>query len=253
MRYLKYVIISVFTILILSCFAFAADDPVVATVNGEGYSNIADALSVATAGDRVEVVKSVTIDYNITVPADVNFYVNPGVIISTSNNIINNGNSTIYGNIVREESSNSGYLFANTNGNVSFFGSVIDTSVQGALTVINGNADIYGGTFSAQRYAVAGNGGNVNIYNGEFTSVEFPNNPVAGSYVTYPSGVNHFIEGGKLIVSWGPLYQIGQIVTSAISWLGMFVTAIVTNKILLVFVIVIFVGCGIGLIKRIIY
>lgn len=48
------------------------------------------------------------------------------------------------------------------------------------------------------------------------------------------------------------LSDIGSFVTSAITWIGDFVDCIVENKLLLAFVIVAFVGLGVGLIKRII-
>jgi len=42
------------------------------------------------------------------------------------------------------------------------------------------------------------------------------------------------------------------LVTEAIKWIGQFVTAITSNELLLLFVVVAFVGLGVGLIKRII-
>jgi len=45
---------------------------------------------------------------------------------------------------------------------------------------------------------------------------------------------------------------IGTIVTQAISWIGDYVTVITSNPLLLAFVVVSFVGLGVGLIKRMI-
>ena len=42
------------------------------------------------------------------------------------------------------------------------------------------------------------------------------------------------------------------LVTEAIKWIGQFVIAITSNELLLLFVVVAFVGLGVGLIKRII-
>lgn len=50
----------------------------------------------------------------------------------------------------------------------------------------------------------------------------------------------------------GILSTISSVVTSAISWIGSFVGAITSNPLLLLFVVVAFVGLGVGLIKRII-
>lgn len=50
----------------------------------------------------------------------------------------------------------------------------------------------------------------------------------------------------------GILSSISSVVTSAISWVGSFVGAITGNPLLLLFVVVAFVGLGVGLIKRII-
>lgn len=44
--------------------------------------------------------------------------------------------------------------------------------------------------------------------------------------------------------------DIGKIVTGSVSWVGSFVGAITDNPLILMFVIVGFVGLGVGLIKR---
>lgn len=46
------------------------------------------------------------------------------------------------------------------------------------------------------------------------------------------------------------LTEATAIVTSSITWVGQFATAIVDNPIILMFVIVSFVGLGVGLIRR---
>lgn len=46
--------------------------------------------------------------------------------------------------------------------------------------------------------------------------------------------------------------DITTIVTSAVSWIGSFVGAITSNPLILMFVIVGFVGLGVGLIKRLV-
>lgn len=48
------------------------------------------------------------------------------------------------------------------------------------------------------------------------------------------------------------LSAISSVVTSAVTWMGNFVTFIVSNPLVLLFVIVAFVGLAIGLIKRLI-
>lgn len=48
------------------------------------------------------------------------------------------------------------------------------------------------------------------------------------------------------------LTDVTSIVTSAVSWIGSFVGAITSNPLLLMFVIVAFVGLGVGLIRRLI-
>lgn len=44
--------------------------------------------------------------------------------------------------------------------------------------------------------------------------------------------------------------NVGSLVTAAVSWVGSFVGAITDNPLILMFVIVGFVGLGVGLIKR---
>lgn len=46
--------------------------------------------------------------------------------------------------------------------------------------------------------------------------------------------------------------DVGSLVTAAVSWIGSFVGAITGNPLILMFVIVGFVGLGVGLIKRLI-
>ena len=48
------------------------------------------------------------------------------------------------------------------------------------------------------------------------------------------------------------LADVGSIVTSSVSWIGSFVGAITSNGLLEMFVIVSFVGLGVGLIKRLV-
>lgn len=48
------------------------------------------------------------------------------------------------------------------------------------------------------------------------------------------------------------LGHVTTFVTSCVSWVGSFVTAITDNPLILTFVIVAFVGMGIGLIKRLV-
>lgn len=48
------------------------------------------------------------------------------------------------------------------------------------------------------------------------------------------------------------LASVTELVTTAISWVGSFVGAITSNPLILMFVIVAFVGLGIGLVKRLI-
>lgn len=50
----------------------------------------------------------------------------------------------------------------------------------------------------------------------------------------------------------GILSSISSVVTSAITWIGQFVTVITGNPLILLFVIVAFVGLGVGLISRLI-
>lgn len=253
MKFLKFLLLSIGCFLIFSVAAFAADD-VVATVNGEGFSSVSAALAVAQAGDRVEVVADTSFSSNLSIPSGVNFYLNPGVTLSTSSfNISSRGNSFLYGNLVRtSSSSDNSFLFSVYDGTTSVFGSVLDSSSVGtAISVRNnsGNLIFYGGSASGYEYALTANFGSAVIYNGSFSSIQNPDYPLGGSNLSVPGHIVH--SGSGSYVSFGGLYEVGQIVSSAISWLNLFVIAIVTNKLLLIFFIIIFVGVGIGLIKRI--
>lgn len=49
------------------------------------------------------------------------------------------------------------------------------------------------------------------------------------------------------------LSAIGSIVTAAIGWVGSFVTVVTSNPLILIFVIVAFVGLGVGLLSRLMH
>lgn len=49
------------------------------------------------------------------------------------------------------------------------------------------------------------------------------------------------------------LSAIGSIVTAAIGWVGSFVTVVTSNPLILLFVIVAFVGLGVGLLSRLMH
>lgn len=49
------------------------------------------------------------------------------------------------------------------------------------------------------------------------------------------------------------LSAIGSVVTSAIGWVGNFVTVVTSNPLILLFVIVAFVGLGVGLLSRLMH
>ncbi len=50
----------------------------------------------------------------------------------------------------------------------------------------------------------------------------------------------------------GLVTEVGTIVTGAVGWIGDYVGAITSNPLILMFVIVAFVGLGVGLIRRLI-
>lgn len=253
MRYLKYVIVSAFCFILFSIGAFAADSPVVATVNGYGYTSLSDALAVATSGDNVTVVSDTIISSSLNIPSGVNFNVPFGVTINFSGPgcFYNYGNASLSGSFVSSDSSSPAYLFRFLSG-TSYITGRFYSSVSSVPVGIPPSADssvlvsIYSGFFSGSVHGIKNslNSGNLIIYGGEFVpSIDGPYTLASGS---------SFVPGEPgTVISWGPLYQIGQLVSSAISWLVLFLTAIVSNKLLLIWLLVIFVGLGIGLIKRI--
>lgn len=254
MRYLKYVIVSIFCVCVLTIISFAADSPIVATVNGYGYTSLSDALAVATSGDTVSVVSDTSFSSDLSIPSGVNFNLPYGVTLSTSNNSINSyGNLYLAGNIISSNRSEVGSLLYLFEGNSLFTGSIISN-----VSNVNGSAihfpssssavlDIINGTFIGYSSAINNSnspGSSLIIHGGTFIP------GISGSY-TLANGSSVVPGETGTVISWGPLYQIGQLVSSAISWIVLFVTAIVSNKLLLIWLLVIFVGLGIGLIKRI--
>lgn len=252
MRYIKYVVVSIFCIVLFSIFAFADSSDVVATVNGVGYSSISAAVSAAQSGDSVFVVADTSVNSQIDIPSNVSFIVPNAITIDFYDNgrFSSLGNCSLNGTFVGHNP-NGSYLFAFRGGNSVVTGSFY--SNDGSRTIgLTSSAlpdtvvSIYGGYFSAVDSGIFNHSdnGNLIIYGGEFIPT------IQGNYTLGGAAIPEINSNG-VVVTWGSLYQIGQLVSSAISWLVLFVTAIVSNKLLLIWLLVIFVGLGIGLIKRI--
>lgn len=62
-----------------------------------------------------------------------------------------------------------------------------------------------------------------------------------------PGDITPGLSGMAAIIA-----DITSLVTAAVSWIGSYVTVITGNPLLLIFVIVAFVGLGVGLIQRLI-
>lgn len=253
-KYIKY-LLAVATLLIV-CATFAlADEPatVVATVNGVSYFSLADALSNASSGDCVRVVSDTSFSTNLVVPVGCHFILPSGITISTASAascIFSYGLSDIYGRVVRSGSSGNPGFFIINGGVTNFYGSLISSGSFGDAFYFGPDSDgilnIYGGFISGYRRSLSVLSPNSRIYayGGTFSPM-------------FSSSDNVVLANGSRIVdgnsvSWGGLYEITQIVLSAVSWISLFCAAIVANKLLLIFILFFFGFVAIGCIKRII-
>lgn len=250
-KFIKYALAVATLLFACATLAFAADgDSVVATVNGQPYSSLTDALSASRAGDTVVVVANTSFSSRLDIPTGVNFVLPASVTISTENgSIYNRGNSQIYGTLLRTGSNASYGLFLLLDGSSSIYGKLVSSELTGAAvnTVNTTSPDakliIYGGRFLGFSQSVRASYGLIGIMGGYFDPP-----PTLSSHVMLLNGAT--LSGNA--VSWGGMYELGQIVSESISWIGLFCAAIVANKLLLIFIIFVFGFVGLGLIKRMI-
>lgn len=254
-RFLKYALMVAALILACATLALATDgDPVVATVNGQPYTDLASALTASSVGDYVQVVSDASFSGTLTIPVGVRFKVPSGVTVSTTTGNINSyGFTDLSGQLIRTGSSTTGSVSSFLtvyDGVTNVYGQVISSDGYGrgiGLTNVasqDATVNIYGGTISALDYSVRASGGRVNVFGGSF----YPG-LIVGDHVFLANG-SRIVDTNH--VSWGGLYEIGEIVSESISWIGLFCAAIVANKLLLIFIIFVLGFVGLGLIKRMI-
>lgn len=260
-RIFRYLFFSAFFVLVFSLVAFAADDetvatvngaPVVATLNGQPYFSLESALSNSVSGDYVVLVSDASLSRRVIIPSGVHFLVPSGVTLYSDYQITSEGFVDLRGSLVRTSNSPSGVFFVDIrSGTVNVYGSLISSSSFGTALGIYSWADdvlvnIFGGRFIGFENSIFNNSSSsiINVFSGVFIPSFVPSSNIVLAHGS------SFVEPG--VVSWGPIYQIGQLVTSAVSWISLFCAAIVANKLLLIWLIVVFVGVSVGLIKRIV-
>jgi len=261
-KYLKYLLAVATLLIACATFAFAADgDTVVATVNGQPFYSLEDAFLSASAGSQIRLVSSTTVSTSLSLPANVSFVVPSGLDLVFSSGPFNvYGNLTSFGRIITTDDYSLAGFVRFFSGQSFMYGDLIantglsDQSVGVILPAgSSANLKIYNGNFYGFFHALQNNStdAQVMIYGGTFSSSN--NSPVYPlQNFVFGSGVSFFPVNSSYVASWGPLYQIGQIVFSAITWINLLCLAIVSNKLLLFFMIFVLGFVALGLIKRVI-
>ena len=248
-KFIKYALAVATLLIVCATLAFAADgDPVVATVNGQPYTSLSDAVSAARVGDRLIVVSDVDISSPLTIYGD--FILPAGIHITSSAplNIYGQHNS-FYGDIVNTSSDIANFITI-MDGESHFFGNVYSSIGSRPVTILGTSSDnvrvtVYSGSFLGKYFGISNykSAENLVVRGGFFSST------INGPYSLNGSSI---VSSNPLVVSWGGLYELGQIVSESISWIGLFCAAILANKLLLIFIIFVLGFVGLGLIKRII-
>lgn len=246
---LKYALMVAALILACATIALAADgDPVVATVNGQPFSSLSEAVSNASIGDRIFLVSDTTVEQTLNIYG--NLQIPSGVRLTSTSPINLYGlQNTFSGDVICNSSSSSNFISI-YNGVTNIYGNIYSSPGSRAVTIREDAPDsvrvnVFGGSFTGNLFALRNNkaADNLLILGGTFQP------SVSGPYRLNGASV---VSESPLIVSWGGMYELGQIVSESISWIGLFCAAIVANKLLLVFLIFVLGFVAIGLIKRLI-
>lgn len=250
-----------FSILVLGCVVAFADDLPVATLNGVEYSDFALALSDARSSGGQLVITS-DIEYSSPISANngLTIIVPQGITLTSSSTIgaTLGGKVYNYGHLVSTGNLNSFVIvtsgeFFNNGGSIL---SDYNHGVAVASTSDGGSIVFNGGLISGYENAVYNRytGTDVTINGGLFRSeVGAPIYDL--STIVWGPGTSYDVssDGYTIDSSFGPLRYVRQIVEAAITWIGLFLSTVVEYKLLLCFFILVFVGLGIGLIKRAMY
>lgn len=252
-KWLKYVLASAALLVVCAGFALADSDDVVCTLNGQPYTDVKAAANAAQPGDYLNIFGDSSFTGGLRFTSGVNVYVAPSATLTTASGyVVSEANVNWYGTLLRTNASGSAttYGVGVESGVFNFFGKVISnpTSGTGLQTLNSGSANglinVYGGQVIGSSASVRAATGQINVYGGSFTPMFEPS-----STISLANGAQ-IVESNN--VSWGGLYEIGRIVSSACQWIALFCAVVVTNKLLLIFIIVVFSALGIGLIKRVV-
>lgn len=257
MKYLKYVLAVATLLLACATFALADESATVVTVNGQSFSSLEDAFSASSPGSQIVLTSNITVSSSLSIPNGTTFNIPSGISLDLDGVgiVLNNANMNVYGDVISTRTGQFGAIAVQNNAILNVYGGIIsssasDTGIFCASTGTDCIVNVYSGRiqgFVRSIYVTSTWIGSINIFGGEFL-------PKLDLYpqVNLMNG-STFVPGtDNSIVSWGGLYQISSIVTSALTWISLFCAAIFANKLLLFFVLFVLGFVAIGCIKRII-
>lgn len=250
-----------FSILVLGGVVAFADDLPVATVNGVPYTDFDEAYSAArSSSGNLVIAQDLTLDSNLVSTQGMTITIPTGVTVTTSGNIQSSAGASIvnYGRLLSTGSSTS-FILINSGNFLNNGGDILASNNRGfaiSSTSDGGSVVFNGGSIRGYQNAIynAYTGTQITINGGLFQSETGA--PIYDlSTIVWGSGTSYDVsaDGTTIDSSFGPLRYVRQIIEAAITWIALFLGTVVEYKLLLCFFIIVFVGLGIGLIKRAMY
>lgn len=257
-RILTPLFFTIVSVVVLSCSAFADGESSVPYISINNGTPIPWISSVTfESGDVVNITSSGLLTFTVDIPSGCTFNINPNVTISKSASVPFNIRGTVnnYGSAIRSDgggASTSATMSVQSGGVLNcYYGSIIrDNSSNGSAVRVltGGTVNVYNGSIIGVDYSIYNESGSfVNVFNGEFEgNFLIPGNVNVqnGTLVTDP-------ETGEITYKSNILSVVSDVISESISWITSFVSAITSNTILLVFVLVGFAFLGINLLRRV--
>lgn len=261
-----FFVVASITILCIGSYATGEVTGVpVISVNGNVGEPITTALTLEE-GDVATIISS-GISTGITIPDGATVTLNPSVNWVVTSSIVVYGQFNIFGNITRSNNPGTGgasnipenaviLVPSDTNAVINQnFGSIVRDGGRRTIDMSSGTYNLYSGSIVNNNASTS----SYTVTTTEDAQFNFYSGSISGNYVfTDPTSVN--FNGNTPVITEEPrtytvtpatIGSVTNIVTESVSWLGAFADAIVSNSILLLFVLLGMVGLGVGLIRRI--
>lgn len=241
----------------LSSFASAVEYEYPVYVGDQGFSSIELALQNTSSSGVLRVVGDLSLTSDITLSR--RFVFEPSSHVTCNGFVISvsSAGSGVFDGTLYQTGSH--VAVSVVGGNVTFSGDIIASNYTCVLIYNVSSVSFVGVSFVSKSSSVivrsAALGSTLYVEGGSFisSSGSVPLSPLDA--FSFPDGVVVQFLNGYIVAtsSVSVLSDIGRIVSEAVVWISLLVRSVMDNTLLLVFFIVVFVGLGIGLIRRSIY